>query len=311
MNSRADWLEQRRKTLGGSDAAAALGLSPWKTRLSLYREKRGEVADQPQSAAMEWGELLEPVIVEAYRRKTGHRVLTGEATRPFVGVSPYPFMACNIDGLVVQDDDVSRRWILEAKLASREEEWGEPGTDQVPSHYIPQAQHMMAVTGMQVVEFAVLLVRFGLREIQTYTVPRDGELIDMLVEQERELWQRIVDGNPPDPSTPEEIRLRWPTSTDVAREASIEIVAAVDMLAQAREAKRAAEAKEAEFAAVVQLYMEDAGALTYQGRTLATWKQNRETTYFDKDAFAAAHPAIYAQFTAKRPGNRPLLIKKG
>jgi predicted phage-related endonuclease len=170
---------------------------------------------------------------------------------------------------------------------------------------------MMAVTGLQVVEFAVLLVRFGLREIQTYTVPRDDELIGMLVEQERELWQRILDGNPPDPSTPEEIRLRWPRDTVPTIEAELAIVAAVDLLAQAKAEKATAEAKEKEYAAVVQRFMQDAGELTYEGRTLATWKQNRETTYFDRDALAAAHPAIYAEFTAKRPGNRPLLIKKG
>jgi len=310
MNARADWLDTRRKTLGGSDAAAALGLSPWKSPLELYLEKRGEIADTRQTAAMEWGSLLEPVIVEAYRRKTGNQVITGEATRPFVERSPYPFMACNVDGLV-GNDTVPARWILEAKLASREEDWGEPGTDQVPSYYIPQAQHMMAVTGLEVVEFAVLIVRFGLREIQTYQVPRDDELIDMVVEHERDLWQRIVDGRPPDPTTPEDIRLRWPRNVVASKEATPEIVAAVNVLAEVKADKKIAEEKEVKLASMVQLFMEDAGELTYEGRTLVTWKQNRDTSYFNKDALAAAHPDIYAQFCATRPGNRPLLIKKG
>lgn len=310
MSARDEFLAKRRLGIGGSDAAAALGLSPWTSPLELYREKRGEAPARDATAAMEWGELIEPAIIEAYRRKTGRVVKTGEQLRGLVS-SRHPFMRCNLDGLVHNGDVNAPGIIVEAKLSSLEDDWGEPGTDQVPAHYIPQAQHCMAVTGFDVVDFAVLFVRFGVKELQTFTVPRDEELIAMLIERERELWQRILDGNPPDPTTPEEIRLRWPSDIGTSKEAELVIVAAVDLLAQAKAEKKAAEAKEKEYAAVVTTFMQDAAALTYQGRTLATWKQNRDTAYFDSDALAIAHPAIFAQFHRTRPGNRPLLIKKG
>jgi putative phage-type endonuclease len=306
MNARAQWLAERKLGLGGSDAAPALGLSPWKSPLELYREKRGEIADTRPTVAMDWGTLLEPVIIEAYRRKTGMQVATGAPICNMIHAT-LPWMRVNLDAR--HSNELVG---VEAKLASSDEDWGEPGTDQVPSYYIPQAQHGMAVAGLSEMVFAVLFIhRYGLREIQTYKVPRDDELIAMMIEHEGELWQRILDGNPPDPSTPEEIRLRWPTSSGAVREAPIEVVAAVDMLAQARDAKRAAEAKEAEFAAVVQTFMEDAAALTFEGRTIATWKQNKPGTKLDVDALTAAHPALVAEFTKAKPGARPLLIKRG
>ena len=35
------WLEERRKGIGGSDVAAIMGLSPWKTAYQVYQDKRG------------------------------------------------------------------------------------------------------------------------------------------------------------------------------------------------------------------------------------------------------------------------------
>lgn len=40
------YLEERRKGIGGSDIAAILGLSPWKTAYQVYQEKRKEVDDR-------------------------------------------------------------------------------------------------------------------------------------------------------------------------------------------------------------------------------------------------------------------------
>jgi hypothetical protein len=131
----------------------------------------------------------------------------------------------------------------------------------------------------------------------------------MLVEHEQVFWQRVMDGNPPDPSTPEEIRLRWPTDTVLAKEATIEIVAAVDLLEQARAEVKAAEEREEEYARAVQTYMQDAGELTYLGRTLATWKQNKTGAKVDMDLMKAAYPEVVARFTKPKPGARPLLIK--
>jgi predicted phage-related endonuclease len=68
---RAAWLERRRQTLGASDAAAALGLSPYCSPLQLYLRKIGSLPEQEETEAMRWGTLLEPLLAREYTRRTG------------------------------------------------------------------------------------------------------------------------------------------------------------------------------------------------------------------------------------------------
>ena len=70
---RSQWLEERRQGIGGSDAAAAVGLSPWKTRLELWLEKTGQTPDREETPEMRRGTLLEPVVKQLYADATGRR----------------------------------------------------------------------------------------------------------------------------------------------------------------------------------------------------------------------------------------------
>lgn len=304
MNDRANWLAKRRLGIGSGDAAGVLGLSPWTTPLKIYLEKRGEIEGDEQTLPMEMGTLLEPVIIELFRRRTGQQVITGESIQNLVSAR-HTFMRANLDGLI--DGDSKR--IVEAKLVSSEEDWGMPGTDAVPVQYGAQAQHQMAVTGIDVVEFAVLFVRFGIRELQTYTVERDDELIEMLTEREGVFWQRVLDGNPPDPTNPEDIRLRWPTDTGRELEATEDVAQAWGELLAVRSTLKHAESREEELKSQIQLYMADAAKLTYAGKTIATWKQSKDSLVLDNDRLAIGHPEIIREYSKIKAGNRPLLIK--
>lgn len=57
--SREDWLRQRRKSIGGSDAAAIVGLSVWASPYSLWAEKTGKLPDKADNEAMRQGRDLE------------------------------------------------------------------------------------------------------------------------------------------------------------------------------------------------------------------------------------------------------------
>lgn len=61
---RAEWLEARKDGLGASDAAALLGLSPWKTNVQLWEEKCGlvipeDIGDKPY---VRYGNDAEPLL---------------------------------------------------------------------------------------------------------------------------------------------------------------------------------------------------------------------------------------------------------
>ena len=65
---RDEWLELRRQGIGGSDAAAILGLNPWKTPMDVWLEKTGEFTrDDEENEQMYWGTVLEAVVAEEFK----------------------------------------------------------------------------------------------------------------------------------------------------------------------------------------------------------------------------------------------------
>src|SRR5437763_9942981 len=76
---RQQWLEVRRGGIGSSDAAAAVGLNPYKSMLELWMDKTGQslqaqAAADDDSSPTYWGSLLEPIVAAHYTRKSGNRV---------------------------------------------------------------------------------------------------------------------------------------------------------------------------------------------------------------------------------------------
>ncbi len=106
--------------------------------------------------------------------------------------------------------------ILECKTAhalasSRSDEWGEPGTDEVPEHYWLQVQWYLGITGADAGDLAVL---FGGREHCIYTVEADRELFDDLPETASTWWRDHIEADlPPEPSTADECHRVWRSHT--------------------------------------------------------------------------------------------------
>ena len=170
---RAQWLAQRRLGIGGSDAAAVLGLSKWKTPLALWQEKSGQAPDDDSdSEPMLCGRVLEPVIRQQYAQRTGRTVRLPEQ---ILAHPQHNWMLANIDGIT----ECGR--IVEIKTARTGADWGEAGTDQIPQAYLLQVQHYMAVTGCAVADIAVLI---GGADYRMYEVQADAELQAMLIDAE-------------------------------------------------------------------------------------------------------------------------------
>ncbi len=77
---RADWLAVRKRGIGSSDAAAAVGLNPYKSQLELWMEKTGrdetlpKIDPQDEESPAYWGNILEPIVATHYSQRSGHRV---------------------------------------------------------------------------------------------------------------------------------------------------------------------------------------------------------------------------------------------
>ncbi|MEX3968769.1 YqaJ viral recombinase family protein [Paraburkholderia sp. EG286B] len=190
--SREDWLEVRKSGIGGSDAAAAVGLSPYMSPLELWLIKTGRDANLPRpdpddtTEPVYWGALLEPIVAASYTKQTSNRVRRVNAVLRHPSI---PFMLANIDREVVGNREVS---ILECKTA------GEFGArlwrDGVPEYVQIQVQHQLAVTGKQAADVAVLMCG---QKLDVHRVGRDDALIARLIELEAAFWRYVETDTPP------------------------------------------------------------------------------------------------------------------
>ncbi|KIX33654.1 endonuclease, partial [Burkholderia pseudomallei] len=190
--SREDWLEVRKNGIGGSDAAAAVGLSPYMSPLELWLTKTGRDANLPRpdpqdtSEPIYWGTLLEPIVAASYTKQTGNKVRRVNAVLQHPTI---PFMLANVDREVVGCCDVQ---LLECKTA------GEFGArlwrDGVPEYVQLQVQHQLAVTGRQAADVAVLICG---QKLEVHRVARDDALIARLIELEAAFWRFVETDTPP------------------------------------------------------------------------------------------------------------------
>lgn len=309
-------LDARMNGLGGSDGPAALGLSPWKTPYQLWREKKGlDIAPARSTEAMEMGDLLEDVVAEKFRRSTG---LTLQRVNATMYSPEHPFMLAHIDRAVV-NPTISKhvRWngkrlttdmIFEAKTtgAYNSGDWGPQETDQIPGHYLVQVSHYLIVTGAELCHLGVLL---GGQEFRRYVIRRDPDLLRMIVDGEREFWRRVVEDDPPEPTTSADIRLRYPRDDGSEIEATPAVAAAVERLRALREQGEQVSAQIEAAEDHIKAFLGANAALTVRGTVVATWRASSPARRFDSTAFKVAHPDLYDNFVREGDPTRRFLLK--
>ncbi len=191
------WRELRRAGIGGSDAAAILGLNPYATPLSVYYDKV-ESRNEEQNLAMEIGIELEPFLCRKFQEwikcSEGHDIQVNAV--PFMLANPdHPFMLANLDGQF--EHPALGNCGLELKTTGEfnRRTWE---NDKVPDHCYIQVQHYMAVTGLQQFYVGVLI---GNKIFSATMVPRNQEVIDTLIEELARFWKNhVLEESPPGPS---------------------------------------------------------------------------------------------------------------
>src|SRR5262245_5591120 len=191
LPDRTSWLEARRQGLGGSDAAAVLGVSPYQTPLQLFADKLGLVDPGVESEEMRWGRLLEPLIATRYAEETERTLAPAE---PYtIAVHPEcDFIRATLDRVILQAGDKPVPAPLEMKTANafRADEWEE----EPPVHVQVQGQHQLLVTGSGWVSFAVLI---GGNRFRWVDMERNDTFIALLAERLKAFWRRVQLNDPP------------------------------------------------------------------------------------------------------------------
>lgn len=295
--TRAEWLKLRQIGIGGSDVAALLGLSKWRTPLDVYNSKVEE-PEETDNASMEWGRRLEPVIREKYAEAVGM-----EVSIPGVMYQhpEHDFMIADVDG--IREDGR----IVEIKTARTQQGWGEEGTDEIPDYYKTQVQHYMTVLGASSCDVAVLI---GASDFRIYTVESDPELEALLIEAEADFWHNHVEPQlPPPPMTLDEMKVAFPISKKASVECSDEIFNHVEALALTQEKIKELKEKEEAHKAIIQGAMGEADTLSHLGQVICTWKSVKPKVSIDTATLKAKMPDVYNQFLKTGKPTRQFLLK--
>lgn len=185
--SHEEWLAYRRQGIGGSDASVVVGLNPYKSRLTLYYDKKGLLPETQDNEQMRQGRDLEQYVADRWMEQTGKKCRKDN----FMYRNPeHPFMLADIDRDVIGENAG-----LECKTTSVYNK-SDFDSGEIPLPYYVQCMHYMAVKGYDRMYLAVLVLNKG---FYSFIIERDETEIENLIEAEKNFWEaHILKDLPPD-----------------------------------------------------------------------------------------------------------------
>jgi putative phage-type endonuclease len=302
--------------IGGTDIGAILGLSPYKTPLELWSELvSGEPAPKRDLLHLRYGQHNESFIAREYERAS--QMFTVEH-QPTLFHKEHGFMFGHIDRFIqdtpdtpaVVDGVVTAKRLLECKTSSAfsKNDWGEPGTDQVPPLYLVQCAWYMAITECESADLAVLI---GNSDFRIYTIERDLELEGLILSHATSFWHdNVLSHRPPQPINSQDAAILFPQEAEgVSVEADEGLLNCIDQYQDVCTKAQTLSDESERLKLEILNYMGHAEKLTHRGRTLATWKCAKGSSRIDTKALTKAHPEIVASFSTSVVGSRRFLLK--
>ena len=296
-----EWKAARKHGIGGSDAAAIAGLNRFKSPLTIYLDKIGEIDNDTNSEYAYWGNVLKEIVAREFVKRTGkliHKVNT------ILIHSEYDFMIANVDAMIDGEDAV-----LECKTTSawNAKEWKD---DEIPQESIIQVQHYMAVTNTSHAYLAVLI---GGNEFLIKDVKRNDELINNLIKIEKDFWNLVEMKTPPkidgSKSSTEILNILYPRSVRQIHELSLP--QSVDRIIEERntlvqQIKQFGEMKSEKENQIKAMMKENETART--DKYFISWK-SVVSKKFDTKSFKSDHSDLYTKYV-KESSSRRLTIKE-
>ena len=191
-----EWLAFRRTGIGGSDAAAILGLSPFKSNVQVWEEKTGhrepeDISDRPQ---VQYGKNAEDMLVKLFALDyPQYRVKQDKRT-----VYRRGFMFASLDAELTENRTNARGFLeiktTEIHSGTALQKWD----GHVPEYYYAQVLHYFVTLGWTFAWLKVQIMQTGWNE-QTELVTRHYPFLrralmeDMkyLYMKEKEFWAYV------------------------------------------------------------------------------------------------------------------------
>ena len=286
------WLEMRNQGIGGSDAGIIMGVNPWKSAYTLWKEKTGQIEPEDISGkeVVYWGKVQEDLIAKRFEELNGKKV-TRCGT---VCKDGTPWLLANVDRLVVGE-----KAGLEIKTTSayNDDEWREDEDGQhLPDTYYWQCMHYMLVTGLPKWYVAVLI---GGQHYVQMELPRDEEAIQALYKAENEFWNtNVVQNVPPavdgSQSTSDTLAMEFPGGNEDTLDLTVEAGPIYQLLQQEKEKKKEADATIKDLQNKIKAMMGNCETARI-GEDKVTWKTYEGKTKVDEKKLQKEFPDVYEQ----------------
>lgn len=208
----AEWLHERKKGLGASDAGTILGVNPWKTNVELWEEKTGkrqaeDIGGKPQ---VHYGKEAEKHIRELFKLDHPELIVGYESPFKIIRSDDYPFIFCTPDGEIINREtgeigglEIKTTEIMNAK------QWRE-WNGRIPQHYYAQVCHQMLAARWEFVWLRAQIkytTKEGEKraEMREYLIKKEEakEDIKILLEQETAFWEHVQERRCPPQKLPE------------------------------------------------------------------------------------------------------------
>ncbi|MCW2542827.1 MAG: hypothetical protein JWM40_379, partial [Frankiales bacterium] len=168
--------EEWSKVITASKVAAILGLSPYDSPLSCWHKMKGNIPLEQETEDHRRGHYAEPAILAWWHDQ--HPELLGVLElQPQFRRDDLPWAAATPDAAAV-NPDTQERVLVEAKTARSLDDWGTPGTDEIPAYYLVQVLFQLHLSGLR---RAYVPVWGSWFEMEEYVVDYDEVLAEGLI----------------------------------------------------------------------------------------------------------------------------------
>lgn len=312
-------MTDRADAIGGSDVAAIMGVSPWRTRWDVYLEKTRDpsYAPQEETLAMRLGSYMEDFLAAEYERETGRTVVERQA---FVGLPGYPYLRGTLDGRVqTLTSAAADDGIWEAKTAGSDRDWA----NGPPDYYLTQCYFYLALTSAPWCDLTILFPRADLR---TYRIDADETMQRGILAACVAFWRDHVVPRIPPPMDASPAASRWlarmPADDEDVLEAGAELEEVIEKLSGVREALKALGSSESllenQAKALIGEHQKAVGRgwhVSYK-RTkpypMTKWKEaaGEMRTMMEMAGLAESAEEAVARWTETVENRRPLIVKR-
>lgn len=306
------WLDQRKHGIGGSDVAAIMGLSPWRTPAEVWLEKTGraepeDLSDRPH---VQRGVDLEAFVGGKFHEK--HRTYITRRVNAICQSIERPWAQASLDYEVSEGKSNGAsgyEWgVLEIKTSRNDADWA----DGIPVYYMTQVQHYLSVTGRKYAWVAVQFDSDWLWEYREYRIERDEEDIAAINAAVDTFWHDYVEKDvmPVLVGTAGEAKgltdlYAHPTSDSVT-DTDAETLQLVSDYQDAADREKKAKADKQAATTKLMAKVGDHKAL-YTDTAKVLWVRS-DAEKFDSKRFAADHPDLAAEYTTTYTRNGGLRV---